>query len=114
MTSLISRLALFPHKQLNEYLLDPTIPLVKGTRSLFSILHKLVDELQVSVKGLNGLKEKLRITRKTLLGETEKSTEQLNLEFDEKTTRIIEGLIVIEEFCKELAALSFVKYHNTF
>ena len=112
---MLSRLALFPHRNINEYLLDPTIPLVKGKRSLFSILHKLVDILQISVQGVSGLKNKLEVTRKTLLGETDdKEAEQLSLEIDEKTTRIIEALIVIEEFCKELAAVSFVKYHNTF
>ncbi|CAG2181055.1 unnamed protein product, partial [Oppiella nova] len=113
-TSLISRLALFPNQYVNEYLLDPTIPLVRGTRSLFSILHKLVDELQISVQGLNGLRDKLQITRRALLGESDKTSEEVNEVNDEKTSRIIEALIVIEEFCKELAAVSFVKYHNTF
>ncbi|CAG2163158.1 unnamed protein product [Oppiella nova] len=113
-TSLISRLALFPNQYVNEYLLDPTIPLVRGTRSLFSILHKLVDELQISVQGLNGLRDKLQITRRALLGESDKTSEEVNAVNDEKTSRIIEALIVIEEFCKELAAVSFVKYHNTF
>ncbi|CAG2105053.1 unnamed protein product [Medioppia subpectinata] len=113
-TSLISRLALFPNLYINEYLLDPTIPLVRGTRSLFSILHKLVDELQISVQGLNGLRDRLQITRKALLGEADKEAEEANPGNDEKTTRIMEALIVIEEFCKELAAVSFVKYHNTF
>ncbi|XP_054164513.1 FHF complex subunit HOOK interacting protein 2A-like [Oppia nitens] len=113
-TSLISRLALFPHQYLNEYLLDPTIPLVCNTRSLFSILHKLVDELQILVQGMNGLKDKLQITRKSLLGESDKCEAESNDTTDGKTLRIMEALIVIEEFCKELAAVAFVKYHNTF
>ena len=63
---------------------------------------------------MSGLTNNLQITRKALLGESDKTVEELNNVTDEKTSRIMEALIVIEEFCKELAAVAFVKYHNTF
>jgi len=106
-------LALFPHPNLNEYLLDLILPIAKGTRTLFGILHKLVDELQISVQGVSNLRDKLLIIRKTLLGETDVDADEAVLIDSENTARILEALIVIEEFCKELAAVSFVKYHNT-
>ncbi|XP_004848330.1 protein FAM160B2 isoform X2 [Heterocephalus glaber] len=37
-TSVLSRLALFPHPHIHEYLLDPYINLAPGCRSLFSVL----------------------------------------------------------------------------
>ncbi|RWS30829.1 hypothetical protein B4U80_11063 [Leptotrombidium deliense] len=107
-TSLLSKLALFPEKHLHEYLLDASIPLSKGSRSLFSVLHKLVDELQIGVQGVGNLQMKLRLTRNLLLGNSEDISVK---SIDESNTKTLKALIVIEEFCKELAALVFVKFH---
>lgn len=41
MTSVLSRLALFPHPLIHEYLLDPYINLAPGCRSLFSVLVRV-------------------------------------------------------------------------
>jgi hypothetical protein len=41
LTSIISQLAMFPHPFLHEYLLDASIPLVPGARSLYSVLIKV-------------------------------------------------------------------------
>ena len=40
-TSVLSRLALFPHPLIHEYLLDPYINLAPGCRSLFSVLVRV-------------------------------------------------------------------------
>jgi hypothetical protein len=40
-TSVLSRLALFPHPHIHEYLLDPYINLAPGCRSLFSVLVRV-------------------------------------------------------------------------
>lgn len=40
-TSVLSRLAVFPHPHLHEYLLDPYICLSPGARSLFSTLVRV-------------------------------------------------------------------------
>ncbi|KAH9374019.1 hypothetical protein HPB48_016229 [Haemaphysalis longicornis] len=61
-TSLISRLALFAHPNLHEYLLNPLLPLAPGARSLFSSLVRVVEEIQVAVHGMENLKRKLMLT----------------------------------------------------
>ncbi|TKC53553.1 hypothetical protein EI555_015502, partial [Monodon monoceros] len=66
-TSVLSRLSLFPHPHIHEYLLDPYVNLASGCRSLFSVIVRHIT--------------------------------------------LLEGVIVLEEFCKELAAIAFVKYH---
>ena len=37
--------------------------------------------------------------------------ERLSLNLTRRETRVIDGLIVLEEFGKELAAIALVKYH---
>lgn len=103
-TSLISRLALFPHPNLHEYLLNPLIPLVPTARSLFTVLLKLAEDIQISVQNVQNLKKKLELTRKILL-----TNEEGCNSFEE--SNVLEAIIVLEEFCKELAAIAFVKYH---
>lgn len=44
-TSVLSRLALFPHPHLHEYLLDPYLPLAPGCRTLFSVLVRVMSSL---------------------------------------------------------------------
>ncbi|XP_023229352.1 protein FAM160B1-like [Centruroides sculpturatus] len=102
-TSLVSRIALFPHPNLHEYLLNPLIPLT-GCRSLFTVLLKVVEDIQVNIRKTVNFKKKLRLTRRALLSE---AAEYSSFE----DANILEALIVIEEFCKELAAIAFVKYH---
>lgn len=102
-TSLISRIALFPHPNLHEYLLNPLIPL-NGCRSLFSVLLKIVEEIQINIRKIVNFKKKLRLTRRALLSEAAEYSS-----FEDAS--ILEALIVVEEFCKELAAIAFVKYH---
>ncbi|CAN7998600.1 unnamed protein product [Ixodes hexagonus] len=104
-TSLVSRLALFAHPNLHEYLLNPLLPLAPGARSLFSSLLKVVQEIQLVVKGTESLRRKLVLTRSALLGDGGDDTA-----LGEESS-VLEALIVIEEFCKELAAVAFVKYH---
>lgn len=104
-TSLVSRLTLFAHPNLHEYLLNPLIPLAPGARSLFSSLLRVVEEIQVAVRGMDGLKRKLMLTRSALLNDGGDDS-ALGVE-----SGVLEAVIVIEEFCKELAAVAFVKYH---
>lgn len=54
MTSVLSRLALFPHPLIHEYLLDPYISLAPGCRSLFSVLVRVRRPGSVSLLGRNG------------------------------------------------------------
>lgn len=81
----------------------------ENCRSLFSILHKIVDELQIQVQGVKQLKIKLNIIRNYLLGET---TDLNGSNITTGDQKILEAIIITEEFCKELASVFFVK--NTY
>lgn len=104
LTAIISQLALFANPYLHEYLLNPLIPYAPSVRSLFLVLLKISEDIQKEVPNIRGFATKLKLTRNALLSEgNEYAT------FEE--SHILEALIVLEEFCKELAAITFVKYH---
>uniref|UniRef100_A0A8C9T673 FHF complex subunit HOOK interacting protein 2B n=1 Tax=Scleropages formosus TaxID=113540 RepID=A0A8C9T673_SCLFO len=97
-TSVLSRLAAFPHPHLHEYLLDPYISLAPRSRSLFSVLVRVIGDLMQRIQHIPNFTEKLVHIRKQLMG----------LEMDH--VALLKGVIVLEEFCKELAAVVFVKH----
>ncbi|KAJ8380005.1 hypothetical protein SKAU_G00007830 [Synaphobranchus kaupii] len=100
-TSVLSRLAVFPHPHLHEYLLDPYISLAPGSRSLFSVLIRVIGDLMQRIQHIPHFTEKLVHVRKQLMAlEPETATDHMTL---------LKGVIVLEEFCKELAAIAFVK-----
>uniref|UniRef100_A0A8C3LPN7 Family with sequence similarity 160 member B1 n=1 Tax=Chrysolophus pictus TaxID=9089 RepID=A0A8C3LPN7_CHRPC len=103
-TSVLSKLSLFPHPHIHEYLLDPYINLASGCRSLFSVIVRVVGDLMVRIQRIPDFTPKLLLVRKRLLG-----LEPEGPVIDHMT--LLEGVIVLEEFCKELAAIAFVKYH---
>ncbi|XP_040827210.1 protein FAM160B2 isoform X2 [Ochotona curzoniae] len=101
-TSLLSRLALFPHPHVHEYLLDPYVNLAPGCRSLFSVLVRVIGDLMQRIQRVPQFPGKLLLVRKQLTGQG--PGEQL----DHQT--LLQGVVVLEEFCKELAAIAFVKF----
>uniref|UniRef100_A0A2K5R0B2 FHF complex subunit HOOK interacting protein 2A n=1 Tax=Cebus imitator TaxID=2715852 RepID=A0A2K5R0B2_CEBIM len=103
-TSVLSRLSLFPHPHIHEYLLDPYVNLASGCRSLFSVIVRVVGDLMLRIQRIQDFTPKLLLVRKRLLG-----LEPEGPIIDHIT--LLEGVIVLEEFCKELAAIAFVKYH---
>ncbi|XP_012694218.1 protein FAM160B1 [Clupea harengus] len=103
-TSVLSKLALLPHPHLHEYLLDPYINLAPGCRSLFAVIVRVVGDLMLRIHRIPDFTPKLLLVRKRLLG-----MEPEGLTIDHVT--LLEGVIVLEEFCKELAAIAFVKFH---
>ncbi|KAL0978949.1 hypothetical protein UPYG_G00178320 [Umbra pygmaea] len=100
-TSVLSRLALFPHPHLHEYLLDPYISLVPGARSLFSVLIRVIGELMQRIQLIPNFTDKLVHVRRQLM--------DLDGESGVDHVTLLKGVIVLEEFCKELAAIAFVK-----
>ncbi|XP_078392830.1 FHF complex subunit HOOK interacting protein 2A-like [Cetorhinus maximus] len=101
-TSVISKVALFPHPHLHEYLLDPYINLAPGCRSLFSVIVRVIGDLMQRIQRIPQFPSKLLLVRRQLMGlEPEDVVDHATL---------LKGVIVLEEFCKELAAISFVKY----
>uniref|UniRef100_A0A4W6F9I4 FHF complex subunit HOOK interacting protein 2B n=1 Tax=Lates calcarifer TaxID=8187 RepID=A0A4W6F9I4_LATCA len=93
LTAVLSRLSAFSHPLLHEYLLNPYIHLSRCSRSLFSVLIRVMGELMQRIQQISNLTDRLLNTRRHLL-------EHLTL---------LRGVIVLEEFCKELAAIAFVK-----
>uniref|UniRef100_A0A674DSC7 FHF complex subunit HOOK interacting protein 2 n=1 Tax=Salmo trutta TaxID=8032 RepID=A0A674DSC7_SALTR len=105
-TSVLSKLSLLPHPHMHEYLLDPYINLGPGCRSLFSVIVRVVGDLMLRIQRIPDFTPKLLLVRKRLLG-----LEPEGLNIDHMT--LLEGVIVLEEFCKELAAIAFVKFHTS-
>ncbi|KAM4578558.1 FHF complex subunit HOOK-interacting protein 2B-like isoform 1-T1 [Fundulus diaphanus] len=101
LTAVLSRLSAFNHPLLDEYLLDPYIHLSPCSRSLFSVLVRVMGELMQRTQQVPSLSERLLDTRRTLLDQNQNTgLEHLTL---------LQGIIVLEEFCKELAAIAFIK-----
>ncbi|KAM4702647.1 FHF complex subunit HOOK interacting protein 2A [Rhinophrynus dorsalis] len=105
-TSVLSKLSLFPHPHIHEFLLDPYVNLAPGCRSLFSVIVRVVGDLMVRIQRIPEFTPKLLLVRKRLLG-----LEPDGPIVDHMT--LLEGVIILEEFCKELAAIAFVKYHSS-
>ncbi|XP_075714971.1 FHF complex subunit HOOK-interacting protein 2B [Rhinoderma darwinii] len=102
-TSLLTRIALFPHPHIQEYLLNPFINLAPGARTLFSVLVRVVADLAQRSQRISNFQEMLRLVRRQLTGET--PLEPLGHE------TLCKGVVVLEEFCKELAAAACVTHH---
>ncbi|KAM4749531.1 FHF complex subunit HOOK-interacting protein 2B isoform 2-T2 [Rhinophrynus dorsalis] len=102
-TSLLARLSLFPHPHLQEYLLDPFISLAPGVRTLFSVLIRVVGDLAQRSLRVSHFQETLHLVRQQLLEDS--PNELLN------HVTLCRGVVVLEEFCKELAAAAFVTHH---
>ncbi|XP_074664178.1 FHF complex subunit HOOK-interacting protein 2B isoform X3 [Strix aluco] len=100
-TSVLSRLATFPHPHLHEYLLDPYLNLAPGCRSLFSVLVRVIGDLMQRLQRVPHFRAKLLLVRRQLMGLV--PGEQMD------HTMLFKGVVVLEEFCKELAAIALVK-----
>ncbi|NXR20429.1 F16B2 protein, partial [Cinclus mexicanus] len=101
LTSVLSHLAAFPHPHLHEYLLDPYLNLAPGCRSLFSVLVRVIGDLMQRLQRVPHARAKLHLVRQQLLGLV--PGEQMD------HTVLFKGVVVLEEFCKELAAIALVK-----
>ncbi|XP_037962467.2 FHF complex subunit HOOK interacting protein 2A isoform X1 [Plutella xylostella] len=106
-TCIISKLALMPHPHLHEYLLNPMLPTAKKTQTLFKTLQEVAKRLTMEIPRLRNYKKLIENTRMQLMSE--------DPAYDESGdhNQLVESLIVLEEFCKELAAIAFVKYQHS-
>lgn len=107
-TGLAARLALIPHPVLHEFLLDPFLPIAPGVHTLFTKLTKVSNDLRSHMKCEPDFCQKLLLARKQLLGITY-NIQSVQERFEEQSR--YEAVIVLEEFCKELSAIAFVKHH---
>ncbi|KAK2575817.1 hypothetical protein KPH14_007199 [Odynerus spinipes] len=105
LTVVISKLTLLPHPYLHEFTLNPLLPLVPGTKSLFTCLQKVVKQLVNEIPKTPDSKQKLKETRERLLDDC--------IHDVEKENTLLESVVITEEFCKGLAAIAYVKYHHS-
>lgn len=111
--AILSKLALLPHPYLHEILLSTEIPVASGASTLFSVIQSLSKKLLAEIPRHNDFPTKIRETAKRLLTNPPlmKESEESKHKADESDS-LFEALIVLEEFCKELAAIAFIKYHH--
>ncbi|XP_049282142.1 FHF complex subunit HOOK interacting protein 2A-like [Anopheles funestus] len=127
--AILSKLALFPHPYLHEILLNPEIPVAAGATTLWSVMQFLARQLLTEIPRVEGFQEKIKETGRRLLsnpplyhkdcengesttGTNDSATGMPIEEEDEINDPLFESIVVLEEFCKELAAIAFVKYHH--
>ncbi|XP_020893366.1 protein FAM160B1 isoform X2 [Exaiptasia diaphana] len=103
-TSVIALLAQFSHPNLHEYLLNPHLPVKPGCTTLYSTLENVVKDLNGRIERLPNFQKSVVTIRKQLMG-IATSPDQKSM----ANNNLLEACIVLEEFCKELAAIAFVK-----
>ncbi|CAL8343718.1 unnamed protein product [Lota lota] len=101
LTSVVSRLAAFRHPVITEFMLDPYITLTPGARTLFTVLIRVIGELMQRVQTVPDVSDRLMRIRRKLL--------KLDQHSQEEHQTLLRGIILLEEFCKELAAIAFIK-----
>ncbi|XP_052831790.1 FHF complex subunit HOOK interacting protein 2A isoform X4 [Octopus bimaculoides] len=116
-TSVISRLCLFPQPVLHDFFLDPALPVTKDIKLLYSVLQKVVSDIKSRKKSKANFSQMLQTTRKLLINE-HKTIDSMRHEsvppifcMDTETFNEMSAVIVLEEFCKELSAIAFVKQY---
>ncbi|XP_046385233.1 FHF complex subunit HOOK interacting protein 2A-like [Ischnura elegans] len=109
-TALVSRLALLPHAHLHEWLLNPLLPTAPGCATVYAALQTAADIMAARVPLVPDFEGKLSSMRRALLGATDDPPLPPPT-LDEEEARMLKSVIVLEEFCKELVAIAFVKYH---
>ncbi|XP_067935505.1 FHF complex subunit HOOK interacting protein 2A-like isoform X2 [Watersipora subatra] len=107
LTSIISKVALLPHKHIHEYMLNPFIPLRDGVTNLRTAFKELLELVTVHCKNCKNINQKLIKKRNLLMGVFGGDFSDITVDED----RFLGAIIVLEEFCKELAAISFAKHH---
>lgn len=115
-TSLVAKLCALPHPAVTEFFLNPELhnfqssaKLKPGVKTPYSILKEVASELIVRTTMMKEPKRLLVRTRRRLQGY--EMPPNGNAVTTEEEERLLEGVIVLEEFCKELAAITFVKFH---
>merc|ERR1711874_269262 len=96
LTSVLSRLCHLPHPHLHEYLLNPTIPLQPGARSLHGLVKEVLAKAVERVEGMPNFPKKMASCRKRLLGDGDGEERMENVE----EALLLEAILVLEEFCK--------------
>uniref|UniRef100_F6SV43 Protein FAM160B1 n=1 Tax=Ciona intestinalis TaxID=7719 RepID=F6SV43_CIOIN len=101
-TSIASRLCLMPHPLMHELFINPLTQLRPQARSMYTVVQMVVEQILHRMNHIPNFKNRLIVARSVAQGVV------TNNDIDTHKT-FLEGTIVLEEFCKELAAIAFVK-----
>ncbi|VVC35326.1 Retinoic acid induced 16-like protein,Armadillo-like helical [Cinara cedri] len=101
-------LSYLPHPYLHEYLLNSTLPLKRNVSSVYTILNHVLKELHKQIVTIPNYNNELIHSRNQILKNISNQ-----LVFNEKDTqaKVFHSAVILEELCKELVAVLFVKYH---
>ncbi|KAK9509373.1 hypothetical protein O3M35_006704 [Rhynocoris fuscipes] len=111
LTGLVSKLCLRPEEHLSRFLIESTPEeLVPETVTVLSVLQDVVNKLVSAVMDRPQYQVLLKETRARLIGD---QTEENTLHKQDSWSSSFENIVVVEELCKELAAIAFVKYKHT-
>ncbi|XP_059610454.1 FHF complex subunit HOOK interacting protein 2A-like [Phlebotomus argentipes] len=106
--AVMSKLALLPHPYLHEILLNPEIAVTPGASTLWTVLQDVAKQLLMEIPRIEGFQQKIAETEERLL-----TNPPLISEPSDKNETLFEAIVVLKEFCKELAAIAFVKYNRS-
>ncbi|XP_014248498.1 protein FAM160B1-like [Cimex lectularius] len=110
LTGVISRICLRPEPSLSCYLLDTCVlKLAPEVNSLCSVLTRTAAALETSFMCKPGNQILLKETRARLITEDPNLPCQI---MSDSTSSTFENIVVLEELCKELAAIAFVKHRH--
>lgn len=102
-------LSSLPHPYLHEYLLNSTLTLKRNVPSLYMILCQVLKELHKKILTFPNYNEELIQARKRILNSSSiKLLKEKNFE-----VIVFNNAVILEELCKELVAVLFVKFHHT-
>ena len=95
-------------------------------RTLYGSIRKVLNKGRLKAEKVTNLKEKFSACKESLMGSSDINSPEIvspkcesdpipkqldSLALDDDEAKLIDALIILEEFCKELAAIAFVKYH---
>ncbi|XP_070493258.1 FHF complex subunit HOOK interacting protein 2A-like isoform X1 [Chironomus tepperi] len=110
--AILSKLALLPNPFLHEILLSTEIPVAHGAATLFTVIQALSKKLLSEIPRYSNFSNRIHATAKRLLSNPPLMKEEKDETVHDESEQLFEALIVLEEFCKEIAAIAFIKYHH--
>jgi len=98
-----AKMAFCPHPLLHSYLLNPSLPVVSGVRVVSKFLAEVWSKGRIRGKRMQNFERRLEDARLRLNNENKASVGAVEtMDYE----RFFQGLIVFEEFIKELLSIS--------
>ncbi|GAB0097416.1 protein FAM160B1-like [Sergentomyia squamirostris] len=106
--AVMSKLAFLPQPYLHEILLNSEVAVAPGAATLWTVLQDVAKQLLMEIPRIEGFQQKIAQTEERLL-----VNPPLLNEPSDKNEMLFEAIVILKEFCKELAAIAFVKYNRS-